>query len=253
VQDPNDSTVFRPITKDRQLYYGLLNYTHTNARTFNPFGYSGTLQMGKNFMKLMAEANIRIDYFLKNKSLRIRAFAGKFFNLNQVTSYTNERYYLNSSFTNVNDYLYDDTYFGRSQQTGFGAQQISMREGGLKIPTPLLASPLGRSDNWLAALNIKTDLPIKLPIRLFLDVATFANAHQLNPSGDKGLFDAGVEIFGGDFVNICIPIVMSKDYKDYYKSIVGKNQFVRSISFSLQLNKIKWLNSSSDIFKILGY
>lgn len=251
VQDARDSTI--PQLKNQQLFYGLINYTHRNERTFNPFNYSGTAQFGQNFIKLMAEMNIRVDYFVKNKSLYIRAFAGKFFNLNNVASYTNDRYYLNSTFTNVNDYLYDNTYFGRNEQTGFGAQQIAMREGGLRIPTPMLASPLGRSDNWLAAINIKTDLPVKLPIRLFLDVATFADAHKLNPSGDKVLYDAGIEFHIKDILNISVPLVMSKDYKDYFNSIVVNKKFTRSITFSLQLDKIQWLKASSEVFKLVGY
>ncbi|HTN45514.1 MAG TPA: M1 family metallopeptidase [Flavipsychrobacter sp.] len=252
VQDPVDS-LFRPEKKNEQLYYGLLRYSHRNDRTFNPFNYTGELQAGKNFMKLTAEANIRIDYHIKNKSLYVRAFAGKFFHVNNPASFNNDRYYLNSTFSGVNDYLYDDTYIGRNEREGLASQQVSMREGGLKIPTPFLASPLGRNDNWLAAINLKSDLPVKLPIRLFLDVAVFADASKLNPSGDKILFDGGVEFHIKDMVNLYIPLVMSRDFKDYFNTIVVKNKFMRSITFSIQLDKINWLHSSSEVFKLAGY
>lgn len=250
--DPVDSLP-KPSIANEQLYYGLVRYTHRNDRTFNPFNYSVELHGGKNFMKLMGEANLRIDYHIKNKSLYLRAFAGKFFNLNNASSFQNDRYLLNSTFSGVNDYLYDDTYFGRNEQSGFPAQQISMREGGLKIPTPFLSSPLGRNDNWLAALNIKTDLPVKLPIRLFADVATFADASKLNPSESKILFDAGVEVHIKDMVNIYIPLLMSSDYKDYFNTIIVKDKFLKSITFSIQLDKIQWTKASSDVFKLLGY
>jgi hypothetical protein len=252
VQDPVDS-LFRPEKKNEQLYYGLLRYSHRNDRTFNPFNYAGELQSGKNFMKLTAEANIRIDYHIKNKSLYVRAFAGKFFNINNPASFTNDRYYLNSTFSGANDYLYDDTYIGRNEREGLASQQVSIREGGLKIPTPFLASPLGRNDNWLAAINLKSDLPVKLPIRLFLDVAVFADASKLNPSGDKILFDGGVEFHIKDMVNIYVPLVMSRDFKDYFNTIVVKNKFMRSITFSIQLDKIQWLRASSEVFRLVGY
>src|SRR5690606_5755891 len=103
--------------------------------------------------------------------------------------------YLNSTFTGVNDYLYDDTYIGRTERDNAWAQQISLREGGFKIPTPLYANPIGRSDNWLATLNLETDLPLgKIPLRLFLDIGTFAQANKLNPSGSKVLYDGGFEL-----------------------------------------------------------
>jgi hypothetical protein len=250
-QNPVDS-LFRPAIATQSLYYGLVRYSHKNNRTFNPFSYTAEMQMGKEFAKLTAEASIRIDYHIKKKSLYVRAFAGKFFSFNDASLAT-DRYHLNSTYSGVNDYLYDDTYIGRSEREGFSAHQISMREGGLKIPTPFLASPLGRNDNWLAAVNIKTDLPIKLPIRLFADIATFSDAAKLNPSANKILFDAGVEIHAFDVLNIYIPLIMSPDYQDYMKTIIVKDRFLKSITFSLQLDKIKWLNGSSEVFKLAGY
>ena len=250
-QHPVDS-LFRPSITNKTSYYGLLRYTHQNSRTFNPFSYNAEFHAGKDFAKLMGEAKIRIDYHIKNKSLYIRAFAGKFFSFNNA-GFANSRYYLNSTFTGANDYLYDDTYFGRSEREGMASQQISMREGGLKIPTYFLASPIGRNDNWLAALNVKTDLPIKLPIRLFADVATFANASQLNPNQSKILFDAGVEVHFKDIINIYIPLVMSSDYRDYFNSIIVDKKFLKSITFSIQLDKIEWLKASSEVFKLVGY
>lgn len=250
--DPIDSLP-RPSIAHEQLYYGLLRYTHRNNRTFNPFNYSVELHGGKNFMKLAGEANLRIDYHIKNKSLYLRAFAGKFFNINHPAPFSNDRYYLNSTFTGTNDYLYDDTYLGRNEQSGFAAHQLSMREGGLKISTPFLSSPLGRNDNWLASLNVKTDLPIKLPIRLFADVAAFANASKLNPSESKILFDAGIEMHIKNILNIYIPLLMSSDYKDYFNTIIVKDKFLKSITFSIQLDKIQWTKGSSEVFKLMGY
>src|SRR5690606_1837043 len=102
---------------------------------------------------------------------------------------------LNSTYTGRNDYLYEETYTGRNEQEGIGARQISIREGGLKIPTPYYANPLGRSDNWLAAINLRTDLPLgKIPLQLYLDISTFADADKLNPSGQKILYSGGLNL-----------------------------------------------------------
>lgn len=248
IQNPIDS-MYHPTIKPYESVYGLLRYTHQNTRTFNPFQYDASMQIGKSFLKLMVSAQARIDYHIPNKSLYIRAFVGKFFDLKSNASFTNERYYLNSTSTGRNDYLYDETFFGRSEQSGWTTQQISMIEGGLKVPTLFLASPLGRSDNWLASLNIKSDLPIRFPIRLFLDLSTFSEASKLNPSGDKLLFTGGIELHYKDLCNLYIPLVMSRDFKDYYNTIIVKDKFMRSIMFSIQLDKIQWLKAGGELLE----
>jgi len=234
--------------------YGLIRYTHTNDRTFNPFSYNVEGQAGGNFAKLSIEGNIRINYNKKGKSLYARVYGGKFFGFDDDLS--QERYYLNSTFTGMSDYLYDDTYIGRSEQTGFAARQISIQEGGMKIPTFMYLSSygIGRSDNWLAAINLKSDLPLKrLPIRLFLDAATFADAAKLNPSGNKILFDGGFELYLLDILHIYVPVVRSQDYNDYRKTVTGKTSILDGVTFSLNLQQINWLKTPTYLFKIFGY
>lgn len=254
-QDPTDTAASpRHIAikgEQQSNFYGQISYLHRNDRTFNPFSYRIEAHGGEAFAKVQVEGNLKINYHVKKKALYIRLYGGKYFEFDEKSS---SRYWLNSTYTGVNDYLYNDTYIGRSEREGFGIRQISMREGGLKIPTPLYASPLGRSDNWLAAINLKTDLPLKrLPVRLFADISTFADAGKLNPSGSKVLFDAGVEIYVFDVVNIYIPLVMSKDFNDYRKSISGKTGLLDNISFSIDLRNINWLRAPSAIFRLFGY
>lgn len=247
-------TFYTPSIVTKENYYGLIHYSHHNNRTFNPFSYDFEGQVGKDFVKLNLTGNIKINYHAKGKSLYVRAFAGKYFNLNNDVNA--DRYYLNSTSTGLSDYLYDDTYIGRNESEGFSARQISINEGGMKIPTfrYLSAYGIGRSDNWMASLNLKTDLPLKkLPIRLFFDVTTFANAGELNPSGNKVLYDGGVEIYLYDMINVYIPLVRSQDYNDYRNSITGKKSLLDGITFSVQLDKINWLKAPSEIFSLFGY
>jgi hypothetical protein len=229
--------------------YGLLRYKHDNRRTFNPFNYSVEGQMGADFAKINVEGNVRIDYMLKNKALYVRGYFGKFFDLGNNPAAAS-RYYLNSSFTGVNDYLYDDTYIGRSDQSGLAAHQISMQEGGFKVPTPLYANPIGRSDNWLAAVNLETDIP-KIPLfRLFLDVGSFSNAATLNPSGQKFIYDGGVELHMlYDIVKVYWPLLMSKDFHDYMKSMYPGKEVQNSIVFSIELRNWDWLKAPSKLIK----
>jgi hypothetical protein len=250
--DVQDS-LYKPAKASQSKTYGLLRYTHQNDRLFNPFSYTAEAQLGADFAKLSVEGNVRIDYNIKGKSLYVRAFAGKFITINNAPLAA-ERYWLNTTYTGSNDYLYDDTYFGRNEREGVAYHQVSLREGGFKIPTAFYAAPLGRSDDWLAALNLKTDLPLgKVPLRLFLDVATFSNAQKENPSGDRFLYAGGLELhLLYDIIQISLPLVYSKDYNDYLKSIYSTGRLANTISFSLQLQNINWLKSVSGGLKKLG-
>ncbi len=249
-QDPVDS-LYRPALGGyHDNFYGKLRYMHRNERTFNPFSYTFEGQIGAGFAKVSAEANIRIDYHMKNKGLYLRAYAGKFFAFSANTREL-DRYRLTTTYSGANDYLYDETYLGRNMRTGFYAQQMSMKEGGFKINTLQYGAQLGYSDNWLLALNLKTDLPLwNLPLRLFADVATCANMKQNSPSGAVLLYEAGIEIYISNYLSVYLPLVMSKDYADYTKSIYPENRFLRTIAFSLNLGDMNWSKLTSSLLKM---
>jgi hypothetical protein len=248
--NPLDST-YSPSSASGRNTYLLLRYEHKNKRTFHPFSYRAEAQLGERFVKLGVDANCRIDYDTKGKSFYLRAYAGKFITIKEGD---NSRYLLNTTYSGVNDYLYDGIYFARNKNEGTGAQQISMQEGGFKIPTNLYANVLGRSDNWLLALNVKTDLPLgKLPLRVYADAVTFADASVLNPSGTKVAFNAGLELhLFEDVLSIYAPLLMSSDYKDYISSMYPKNKFLKSIAFSLNIQNFNLLRTHEQIFSLIS-
>jgi len=248
--NPADSLYYPSKNGYEDNFYGRIRYEHRNKRTFNPFSYVLEAQGGKQFAKLSLEAQLRIDYFKKHKALYLRGYAGKFFSLagNDFDAY---RYRLATTYTGRNDYLYDETYIGRNEQDGLGSQQVSIREGGFKVNTLQYAAPLGLSDDWLFALNIKTDIPFwNLPVRLFVDVATFSRARQLNPSGAGVLYEAGIEIYAGEFLSVYLPLVMSSDFSDYTKSVYPDKRFWRTVSFSLNLGQVNWHKIPSQLIRM---
>ncbi|RYD51422.1 MAG: M1 family peptidase [Sphingobacteriales bacterium] len=246
IQSPADS-LYRPTIASTDLYYGRVRYEHRNERAVNPFSYGAEVHGNGDFVKLILEGNLRINYHKQGQWLDLRGFAGKLI----VPSGTllPRRYALQASSTGINDYLYDGTYLGRSEQDGISGRQFAMREGGLKIPTPLYANPLGVSDDWLVAANLSTTLPV-LPIRLFFDVATFKDAGQLNPSGSKFLYDGGVSLhLPYDILSVYWPFIMSNDYKDYLQSVHGKSGLSQTLVFQLKLQNINWLRFTSKAIK----
>src|ERR1700730_16545972 len=90
------------------------------------------------------------------------------------------------------DYTYSNYFFGRNEQSGLASQQVLMRDGDLKLRTDLFQGLQGRSDNWVASMNFNTSLPnkllpFKLPIKIFLDVGTYADAWNKNATTSKFL------------------------------------------------------------------
>jgi Peptidase family M1 domain len=234
--------------------YSLVNYQHRNDRTYNPFSYRLQGQLGTDYGKLTAEGNIRIDYNTKKRALYVRAFLGKFFAIsNDLNAYS--RYELNSSYTAMDDYLYDGTYIARSAVNNKGAaHQVSIQEGGFTIPT---YNNVGRSDNWMATINLKSDLPLPrfLPIRLFFDAGLIPNPTPTmkKSSNTTLLYEGGVEVYIiKDVVSLYIPIIMSSDFQNYLNDTYGKkNAFTRSLSFTLQFQNINWLKAPSKTLKVL--
>lgn len=254
--NPVDS-LYRPsLGVNTTSQFARASFTHRNGRTFHPYSYVIRAEGNANYLKLGFTGNLRIDYHLKNKSFYARVFGGKFFDYKNASNALSLRsQYLASTHTSDNDYLYDNIYLARNEQKGMLSQQIAMQEGGFKVRTVQYASPIGVSDNWLAAINLRSDLPIKFPVKLqvFLDAGTFANAGKLNPSGNKLLFDAGLELhLLGDVFTLYAPLFMSKDFRDYTKSVYTKNRLLNTMSFSLNLAGINFLNTNH-VSKFVGF
>ena len=233
--------------------YGLLRYRHTNSRTYNPFGYNLEGQVGSAFSKVSAEGNIYINYNKPGKGLIVRCFLGKFFPLtNDPAVYS--RYELNAAYTGIDDYLYDGTYIGRNAPDKIAAQQISVQEGGFKIPT---FNNVDRSDNWMAAINLKSSLPVKfVPIRLFFDAGLIPNPNPSvsNTHNTTVMYDGGIEIYlVQSLVSVYVPVIMSSDFQNYLTNTYGRNNvFAKSVSFTLHLQNINWLRAPERVFKMVA-
>ncbi|HEX7844164.1 MAG TPA: hypothetical protein VF476_00105, partial [Chitinophagaceae bacterium] len=160
-----------------------------------------------------------------------------------------DRYHLNMTGANgYEDYTYSDYFIGRSEFEGFASQQIMVRDGAFKVRTDLLADKVGRTDNWLAAINLSSTipsglnplslLPIKIPLKIFIDIGTQADAWKTGSEDDRFLFDAGIHIpFFKETVNIYVPIIYSSVFKDYIQSTIDKKgRFWKTISFSIDIS-----------------
>ena len=147
------------------------------------------------------------------------------------------------------DYTYSNYFVGRNEFNKFYNQQIMIRDGGFKVRTDFLSDKIGKTDDWLAAANFTSTipdvinplavLPFRLPIKLFIDIGTYADAWKKNAATGRFIYDAGLQLsLFKNVLNIYVPLFYSKVYKDYFKSTITEKRFLKNIAFSIDIQNI---------------
>jgi hypothetical protein len=214
-----------------------------------PFDVTLQVEQAKDFVRTALTANYFFNY-AEGGGLAVRFFAGKFSYLKGKTiqkQFATDRFHLNMTGPKgYEDYTYSDYYIGRNKFEGLANQQIMIRDGAFKVRTDLLATKIGKTDDWLMAANFNTTipdkinplsiLPVKLPLRVFADIGTYAEAWDKDADTDRFLFDAGLHLpLFAETINIYIPIFYSKVYSTYFKSTIPDRRFLKTISFEINL------------------
>ncbi len=233
-------------------YINQLQLVIENNRKLYPYRAAFQAEQGESFVRLNFTGNYYFNY-AKGGGMNVRVFAGKFLYLGDRTftkQFQTDRYHLNMTGPKgYEDYTYSNYFIGRNEFDRFSSQQIMMRDGGFKVRTDMLSDKIGKTDDWLAAANFTTDipkainplslLPFKLPIKAFVDVGTYAGAWKKDASTGRFLYDAGLQLsLFSNVVNIYVPLLYSKVYKDYIKSTIPDKRFIKNISFSIDIQNI---------------
>jgi hypothetical protein len=255
-----DSIFNAPVDTTITQVVNVLNHERTlnqfkivieNYRALYPYSGELKVEQGKDFVRTAFTGRYFFNY-AKKGGLDVRLFAGKFFYSGSKTftkQFETDRYHLNLTGANgYEDYTYSDYFLGRNKFEGAASQQIMVRDGAFKIRTDLLGDKVGKTDDWLMAINFSSSipdninplnlLPIKIPLKIFADIGTNAEGWERNSTGDRFLFDAGLQIpLFKETINIYIPLLYSSVFKDYVQSYLPKkNRFLRTISFSIDIS-----------------
>lgn len=237
-----------------------LSYELGEKSALNPYSIRLTLEQGDmevvgkkypNYLKLYLEANYALTYANK-RNIYMRLFYGKFLKNGYRNGYVNSAQAFNLTGEGYNDYRFDEYYFGRTENTGMLSQQISLREGGMKVPIGGSQSEnAGRSNNFIFAINLKADLPqdlpLKLPLKPYFDFGYFDDTRPINDGlefADKVWWQGGVAFeLGKGVFGIYLPLVNSKILRgtDKLPGIYdqsGRDKWYERISFTLDLNRL---------------
>ncbi len=253
--------------KKQQRNFATIQWQIQNNNTLYPFSGEAKADIGSSFIRTSLTYKQFFTFNSKGEGLQVRLFFGKLWYTKPKTIEAQIKatpYYLhlNAPVGSI-DYAYSGYFLGRGSYPGYAggantlgsniaSQQIMERDGFFKFRTQLLATADGITDNWLAAINITSNipdninplakLPIKIPLKVFLDIGTYAEKwkNPLSNNEPKLLANAGLQLtmFKG-LIDVYMPIMYSAFYKEYTKSTLVKNTFVRNISFVIHTQALK--------------
>ncbi|HTL07000.1 MAG TPA: M1 family metallopeptidase [Chitinophagaceae bacterium] len=236
-------------------YLNQLQWVVENNRALYPYRTQLQVEQADGFIRAAFTGNYYFNYANNKSGLRARLFAGKFFYTNRKTNtrqFDTDRYHLNMTGANgYEDYTYSNYFLGRNEFEGTANRQIMLRDGAFKVRTDLLGEKYGKTDDWLIALNFVSDIADKkFPVKVFADIGSYAGAWQKDPLTPRFLFDAGLQLsLLHETVNIYLPLVYSAVFRDYFKSSLGNNYMLKTISFSIDIQQLRL----RDIYKTFDF
>ncbi len=220
--------------------YNQITFNHKNSRVLNPYSIKVDAQQGSSFAKISATINYRISYKQNKKGLDIRFFAGTFlWTSNDYNNGPNVNFRLSGQ-TGAQDYLYNDIFVGRQENSGLWSRQMTNTDGGFKV-----LSYRGQTTKYLATLNLKTSLPGRLPLKLYADLGTYENEEN-----DREIlnYNAGLIVsFIPDNFEVYIPLMVSKQIQNTLD--LNTISFSERIRFVLNINAL----NPARIFRTLDF
>lgn len=250
IENPSD-TFFQANKVKNNYYVNQLQFNFKRTSSLYPYNFQLQLEQTRDLIRTTITADQYFNYNAKNEGLSVRVFAGKISYLSTKTNtvrFRNDRYALNLLAPKGNeDYTYSTYFMGRNEFEGFSSNQILQRDGFFKFRTDLLANKPGRTDNWLASANFVTDipsainplsaLPIKIPLKIFADIGSNAEAWEKNSTASKFLYNAGLQLsILKNTIEIFWPLIYSKEFRDYTLQMYQKKRSIKNISFAINFN-----------------
>ena len=255
VEKSLDSTFYPEVAATQNRYINQLTFNITDYRKLYPYDVQLQLQQADGFYRANAGANYFYNY-ASGGGMQVRFFAAKFGYIGAKTPTREfETAIYQPKLTAVRgyeDYTYSNVFPGRNESDNFLSRQIMLRDGGLKLRTDLFQGLQGRSDNWVTSLNFNTSLPekifpVKLPLKIFFDIGTYAEAWEKDANTSRFLYVGGLQLsLFKNLLNIYAPLVYSSEFRDNLKTVPEENKFFKRLSFSFDLHRF-------DLRRIVGY
>lgn len=178
---------------DQEPNYSVLNlqYVYSNPNLINYFRGVFDTQFSSDYSKISTTLEYR-KLFLNNRQLNIRFFAGAF--LHNRTKQNGD--FFSFALDRPTDYLFDYSYYGRSEESGLFSQQIIVAEGGFKSQLEPAFS-----NNWMTTVNASTN--IWNWIYAYGDAGLVHNKNEKT----KAVYDTGIRLsLVADYFEVFFPL-----------------------------------------------
>ncbi|MEI6408855.1 MAG: M1 family metallopeptidase [Bacteroidota bacterium] len=238
-----------------------LRYEAVQKKMPNPYQMAVALETQPDYTNLFGKKGSYVKstfewrqqfYYAQKKKVAARLFVGAFLqNTNRNSAIEPVALSLNPQ--GFNDYRFDQLMFGRSAQSGFAAKQITQTDGGFKSAFGSAeAGNIGNSNNFVLALNLKADLPRRLPLGIplkpWFDIGYFDDATKIGKDRafkEQLLWSGGfmLEFWKGG-LEIYFPLVNSTVLRDAYRregggsnpsALFGGGNYFKWISWSIRI------------------
>ena len=187
-------------------------YSYQNSEMSNSLGFGGGFSFSKNFGKATAGISYR-KLFENNYQIGLRLFAGTFFYNKDIN--TNA-----FGLDRPKDILFDYSFYGRSESTGFFSQQIIIAEGGFKSK---LQNPY--ANKWMTTLNVTSS--VWHWIELYGDVGFYQSKSKNIQFG----YDSGLHLdLVPNYFELFLPIYSTNGFELGQKNYHQKIRFIFTIS-----------------------
>ncbi|MEO0339742.1 MAG: hypothetical protein AAF242_11060, partial [Bacteroidota bacterium] len=206
----------------------------TNSRFNNPFDLESYWQLSSTYATKW--------FYKKDKAVDVRLYGGVLLSASRDPGINLLPQAFDATVQGWNDFAFDNYFFGRSDRSGFWNRQIVIEEGGFKNAFGP-GQRLGRSNDYLFAINLMADLPmdlpLDLPIRPYLDIG-YLDTGENNPNlsaDDPFLLSGGLALdIWHNRLAIYFPLVHSQNISDQF---AGQGSFGQRISFTMNLTGLK--------------
>ena len=228
-------------TTENYNYYSA-EYQRKNSLASEASLIKLNITVNQDFLKVKGEISRFLSYSKPGKGFEFRIFGGYADIHRNIQPGVDYRFSLDGM-TGERDFIFDQTFLGRSETSGFYAQQFYMDDAGFKVPTLFYNT----ADKWMAGINLSTTLPGLIPFRLFFDAGTYNDFKLTGISTSSYSYDYGISLpIFKDVFTIYVPVGYSEDIK----YIIDREElhFGNLIRFEIKFNELNPLQTIRTIF-----
>lgn len=203
------------VTDEQNENYSVFNvrYSKFESEITRHYNFYTDMQLSGTFGKLSGEIQFR-KLFNDNRRINLRLYAGAFMYRNTKSEY------FSFGLDRPTDYMFDYSFYGRSETTGLFSQQYIMAEGGFKSKLETRYA-----NQWMTTVNASFN--IWNWIEVYGDAGMFKN-HYTSP---EFVYDSGIRLnLLPDYFELYFPVYSSNGFEPTLGNYSQRIRFVVTIS-----------------------